>query len=168
MKRHTLKLLGIPALSAAGLLAFSFHPYGAVRQEQSHQALLAGAAMDARTAALIEHSCQDCHSERTVWPWYSYLPPASWLVERDVHEARAHMNLSRWAEYSAEKRQEYLGAIAAAARNGQMPPGRFTLLHPEAKLSTAEREQIYVWARGERRRLRRASEKKPVPASEAP
>jgi hypothetical protein len=64
------------------------------------------------------------------------------------------MNFSRWDEYTNEERDVFLGAIAAAVRNKQMPSPRFTLLHPESQLSGAERERIYRWARGERRRLK--------------
>ncbi|HSW49168.1 MAG TPA: cytochrome c peroxidase [Bryobacteraceae bacterium] len=39
--------------------------------------------------AVIERACQDCHSNRTVWPWYSYVAPASWLVADDVSEANS-------------------------------------------------------------------------------
>lgn len=68
--------------------------------------------------------------------------------------ARAHLNLSRWDRYSVSERETLLAAIGAAVRNRQMPPTRFTLLHPEAVLSPTEAEQIYHWAHAERRRLR--------------
>ena len=123
----TLKLIFIPVLLLGALSAF-VHPFSAVKRQTSSQALLVGAQIDAHTTALCERSCQSCHSGRTVWPWYSYVPPVSWLIERDVRLARRHMNLSRWDEYTTEQRQAYLGVIAAAVRNRQMPPGRFTLI----------------------------------------
>lgn len=154
----TLKLIFIPVLLLGALSAF-VHPFSAVKRQTSSQALLVGAQIDAHT--LFERSRQSCHSGRTVWPWYSYVPPVSWLIERDVRLARRHMNLSRWDEYTTEQRQAYLGVIAAAVRNRQMPPRRFTLIHPEALLSVAEQEQIYKWARGERRRLRTSKKQAP-------
>ena len=157
---RTLKVIAIPALLLGVLLAF-IHPFGDVKRETSGRTLLAGAEIDGRTAAVFERSCRNCHSARTVWPWYSYVPPSSWLIERDVRLARMRINFSRWDEYTTEQRQAYLGVIAAAVRNQQMPPRRFTLLHPEAVLSMAEREQIYKWARGERRRLRTSNNKAP-------
>src|ERR1700676_3028118 len=27
---------------------------------------------------IMEHSCADCHSNLTHWPWYSRVAPASW------------------------------------------------------------------------------------------
>jgi hypothetical protein len=64
-----------------------------------------------------------------------------------------HMNLSLWGRYTIEKREELPGELAAAVRSRRMPPPRYTLMHSSAKLSEAESEQIYRWARGERRRL---------------
>ena len=143
------------------------HPFGAVKRITTPRTVFAGAKLDAGTAALFERACLNCHSETTIWPWYSYLPPASWLVERDVSQARANLNLSHWDEYTAVQREALLGVIAAAVRNHQMPPGRFTLLHPEAILSEPERVRIYNWARGERRRVK-ASLHMPVASTRTP
>ena len=35
-----------------------------------------------RTQELTVRACFDCHSNETVWPWYSYIAPISWLIER--------------------------------------------------------------------------------------
>jgi cytochrome c len=98
--------------------------------------------------------CGNCHSERTEWPLYSYLPGVSWALEKDVAEARAHLNLSHWSEYSAEERRDLLGRIAAEARSHEMPPARYTMLHPEARLSQADIEAIGEWTKTQRHLLR--------------
>jgi hypothetical protein len=110
----------------------------------------------------MERSCQNCHSEKTDWPWYSYVAPVSWLVESDVHRARSHMNLSGWDQYSLEGKQDHLAELAAAVRSRQMPPPRYTLMHRNAKLSQLELERIYQWARGERRRLKHWPPEQPL------
>src|SRR6478752_673709 len=120
-----------PGALALVLLAALVHPFGKIKQLSNRGPLLAGANIDSHTAALFERSCQNCHSERTIWPWYSYVPPASWMLERDVHQARLQLNLSQWSAYTSEQRQSILVIMAAAVRNQQMPPGRYTLLHPE-------------------------------------
>jgi len=77
-----------------------------------------------------------------------------WLLEKDVVEAREHMNLSRWTTYSTEQKVKLLARMAAEVRNQRMPPARYTLLHPKARLSDAEIQQVYQWTRAERRKLR--------------
>jgi len=34
--------------------------------------------------AVLRRACYDCHSGETVWPLYSRVAPASWLVAYDV------------------------------------------------------------------------------------
>ena len=129
------------------------HPNGPVKSTGSAKPLLVGAGVDTDVLRVLERSCQNCHSGKTEWPWYSYVAPVSWLIESDVARARHHMNLSRWDEYTLQQRQDILARLAAAVRSRQMPPARYTLVHPDTKLSSMERDQIYQWARTERRRL---------------
>lgn len=110
------------------------HPFGPVRAQRSENSLPDG--------PLLEKVCGNCHSERTEWPLYSYVPVVSWALEKDVADARAHLNLSRWFEYSAEEKRDLLGRIAAEIRSHEMPPARYTILHPEARLSAADIQAI--------------------------
>jgi hypothetical protein len=132
------------------------HPSGPVKATKSVKPLLADADIDPVVFEVLERSCQNCHSEKTEWPWYSHIAPMSWLVENDVSQARSHMNLSRWEEYSLDEKEEILARVGAVVRSQQMPPSRYTLIHTNAKLSPAEREQIYGWAHAERKRLKSA------------
>ena len=92
-----------------------------------------------RTRALAERACFDCHSNMTRWPWYSHIAPASWLVQHDVDEAREKMNFSDWNDrHPGEKANE----ISDHIREGEMPLKYYLLLHPEARLTDAERETL--------------------------
>src|SRR6266852_9179455 len=86
--------------SGTVIASLFLHPYGSVKAAESIKPLLAGAGVDPIVFAVVERSCQNCHSEKTEWPWYSYVAPVSWLMEKDVHDARSHMNLTLWNEYS--------------------------------------------------------------------
>jgi hypothetical protein len=145
-------------LGAGGVVVLAsvlIHPNGPIKTTTSRTPLFAGADIDPAVLGLFERSCQNCHSENTEWPWYSYIAPLSWLVEGDVSEARSHMNLSHWDDaYPAQKKQEILARIGAVVRSSEMPPARYTVIHTKAKLSSLEREQIYGWAHAERRRLK--------------
>ena len=92
----------------------------------------------AQVSAIIARACQDCHSHRTVWPWYSRVAPASWLVADDVIEARRKFNFSAWARMSPERAQEVLGDMCQEVKAGDMPLWQYRLLHPEAKLSAED------------------------------
>jgi Haem-binding domain len=151
------KLLQTVLLGGTGLVGLGsvfVHPFGAFKARTSNTALFAGASVDPSVVRIVERSCQSCHSERTDWPWYSYVAPMSWLIENDVRTGRSHMNLSHWDEYTLDKQQEILTELSAVVRSRQMPLPRYVRLDPAAKLSDSEIDQIYQWARGERRRLK--------------
>jgi cytochrome c len=147
-------LAGVCAAILAMALSF-VHPFGNPRQvNASAGQLLAGAQVPEPLRKLMEHKCGNCHSETVEWPFYSRVAPVSWLLERDVLEAREHMNLSRWNNYSSQEKSDLLSRLAAKARSGEMPPTRYTAIHGDSKLLTEEQDALYDWARSERRRLR--------------
>ena len=144
-------------LSGAALVALCsslIHPFGAMKVQRSDKPLLLDATFEPQVVKILERSCQNCHSERTVWPMYSYVPPMSWMIESDVARGRGHMNLSRWNGYPPERQQEILSEMSSLVRNRAMPLPRYLLLHPEARLSDAEVDYLYQWAKGERQRLK--------------
>src|SRR5579864_8992198 len=71
----------------------------------------ANLAVDPAVASVLQRSCNDCHSHRTVWPWYSHVAPVSWLVVSDVNQGRQRVNFSEWGSYTAGQRSKFLEAI---------------------------------------------------------
>ena len=89
-----------------------------------------------QTEALARAACMDCHSNETVWPWYSYIAPVSWLVVHDVNEGRSHMNMS------TGHGQVNGGDMARQIERGNMPPLIYRLGHPNARLSADQQAQL--------------------------
>lgn len=98
-------------------------------------------------AATLERSCHDCHSNRTVWPWYSQVAPASWLLAYDVNEGRSELNFSEWNAYSPKEKQKLLGKICDEVSEGEMPGAPYSFLHPRARLSKPETQAICSWTK---------------------
>ena len=94
---------------------------------------------------ILRRSCYDCHSNETVWPWYSHIAPVSWLVAGDVNEARHHFNFSNWQLLSEIDKIAVKRNIWKQVESGEMPPGTFLLMHSDAKLSEADKALIYSW-----------------------
>ena len=151
---------GRPTLVLAVLLLAigggAIHPFGTVKQDP-RAPLLSGALIEAANLQRIQRSCASCHSDRVQLPWYGHVAPTSWLVEKDVHQARTQLNFSQWSSYSAQERITLLSAIGAVLRTNAMPPPRYTALHRDAVLSGSERQALYEWTKSERRRLRALS-----------
>ena len=89
------------------------------------------------TRILAKRACFDCHSNETVWPWYAKVAPMSWLVVYDVRKGRSEFNFSDWhaGDMSGRKADEEI-------RSGKMPLPRYLLLHPEARLTEAEKAEL--------------------------
>ena len=154
------KRLGSILLSGIALLTVCsavVHPFGAIKAQRSDKPLLLDSTFSPEVVRTIERSCQNCHSEKTEWPWYSYVAPMSWMIENDVRRGRSHMNLSRWNGYNQQEQQEILLKMSTLVRNRAMPLPRYLLLHPESKLSDAEVAFLSEWARSEHKRLKAAA-----------
>jgi len=108
-------------------------------------------------AALLRRACYDCHSNETVWPWYSMVAPASWLLASDVKEGRREINFSTWTAYDAKKKSRKLKEVAEVVTKGEMPPWYYAAVHPKARLSPAERESVRAWTAEEIAQLQGAS-----------
>jgi len=89
---------------------------------------------DPQAEAVARESCYDCHSNETEWWWATNIAPFSWLVQRDVDGGREHLNFSDWNNLPAAAVQE--------AVNGEMPPFQYTMIHPDAKLTDAEKQTL--------------------------
>jgi Haem-binding domain len=128
-------LLGFGVAVGLILVAIQAVPYGRnhtnppVRQEPNWDS--------PRTRELAVRACYDCHSNETRWPWYSNVAPFSWLLQYDVVEGRRELNYSRLDQPQREATDS-----AKELQDGDMPPSLYTLAHPEARLSAAERDEL--------------------------
>jgi heme-binding protein len=101
----------------------------------------AHAGTAAGLADVLDRACGDCHSNATVWPWYTEVAPLSWLMVYGVREGRKAVNFSEWAAYPADSQRTLLSASCKDTKTGKMP-GVYTLLHPEMRLSAQDVETI--------------------------
>src|SRR5579863_1404443 len=152
--------IAVSSLLLLWILASVFvHPLPHEVSDRASAPLLPGADIPPSVAGVIANACVNCHSEKTQWPWYSRVAPVSWLVENDVKHAREHLNLSRWDGLQEVDQRMLLTAIATVIENHEMPPHKYVVLHPEAKLSADDSVRVIEWTRAERRRLRAAAAK---------
>ena len=96
---------------------------------------------------IIQRACLDCHSQETIWPWYSNIPLVSKQIHDDVNGGREFMDFSHWSEYTAEEQNHYASEIADATSARVMPPPKYLWMHRDARLSSADLEALKEWAR---------------------
>ena len=96
--------------------------------------------------AILRRACYDCHSNETVWPWYSKVAPISWLVARDVREGRTELNFSTWDQYSSKQQVKKMGESFEEVAEGEMPPWFYLPVHRDAVLSPQDKAALRDWA----------------------
>ncbi len=145
------------AVMAAGLIlaGIQFVPTGVERNPRSdpNRAFTSMVDVPADIRGMMARACMDCHSNQTRWPWYSKVAPLAWVMAHDVSHARASMNFSDWKVKNAAASAGLLAAAGSAVGAGLMPKASYLMLHPEARLSGAERRRFSDWADAEVGRL---------------
>jgi hypothetical protein len=136
MKKFGRIILILIGIGLVIFLLIQLIPYG---RDHNNPAVVAEPAWNSpATRDLAKRACFDCHSNETVWPWYSNIAPVSWLVYHDVQEGRNRMNFSEWNANFHPNTNELTGII----QEGEMPPVQYLLLHPDAKLSAADKQAL--------------------------
>jgi hypothetical protein len=100
----------------------------------------------ANVRAILRRACYDCHSNETVWPWYSQVAPVSWLVVRDVREGREELNFSTWNRITTQKQVKKLKKSWKEVAKGDMPPWYYLSIHRDATLSAEDSTALRNWA----------------------
>jgi hypothetical protein len=121
----------------------------AIRIDRSNPPVRSDLTAEPAVKSLLRRACYNCHSNETVWPWYSGIAPVSWLVGSDVKDGRRHLDFSDWGSYDGTTQIHKLKAIAQEVGDGEMPPWYYSLMHGDSRLSQSERNQIVAWTADE-------------------
>lgn len=122
-------------LVVGGFLLIQLVPYG---HNHTNPPVVQEPQWDSpQTRALAARACFDCHSNETAWPWYTNVAPASWLIQHDVEEGRRQLNFSEWNKPQREARN-----AGRVVQRGEMPDPKYLPLHPDARLTDAEKQAL--------------------------
>lgn len=94
---------------------------------------------------ILHTSCYDCHSNNTQYPWYSYIQPVRLFMESHITKGKNDLNFSQWGDYSKRKQENKLDRIVKQIKANEMPLTSYTLIHKNAVLTTAQKEQVIKW-----------------------
>lgn len=145
MTRKAIKYLLLVVFIALAVMQF-FPPDRANPPSDPAASFAAVAHPPRQVAALVERACRDCHSNGTVWPWYSRLFPASYLIIDDIKVARAKLNFSEWNRLGPEMARLRLTQACEQLQAGKMPLWYYRPFHPEAKVSPEEVNALCAFA----------------------
>lgn len=98
-------------------------------------------------AGLLKAACYDCHSGQPAFPWYTNIAPVSWWIGHHIEEGQHELNFSEWAAYSEKRKNHKLEECIEMIEEGKMPMASYTWMHPEAKLTDAQKLQLVEFFR---------------------
>lgn len=151
MRRVRIALICCGLGLAVSLLLARVHPFGDAGLYAGGSAeavVMNDAQAPAEVRMMLVEKCADCHSMQTHAPFYGHFAPVSWLLERDVVEARKAMNLSLWESYSADQRQTLVAKMVQETKAHAMPPVQYRMIHWNARMTDAELTVLGRWAHG--------------------
>lgn len=102
-------------------------------------------AVPENVETILRTSCYDCHSNNTNYPWYSYIQPVRLFMDSHINEGKGNLNFSEWGDYSSRKQRSKLNGISKQIKSGEMPLTSYTLIHRNAILSGAQKEEVIHW-----------------------
>lgn len=95
---------------------------------------------------VFQRACFDCHTSETRYPWYAQFPFVRSLIERDVTDARKHLDMSGDFPFKGHGTiEEDLAAVAESVQDGSMPPLSYRIMHAESRLSETDKQGVLDW-----------------------
>ena len=140
-------------MAVAFVIAQFIRPDRTLPPENPADTLEASTQVPPDVEAIFTRSCVDCHSNRTTYPWYSNISPASWFLANHISEGRSEMNISTWNTTDVKRRVRKLDKVCEEVQNGEMPLPSYLWIHWDAKLSQNDINTLCTWTDAEKQRL---------------
>ena len=106
---------------------------------------------DVRT--ILEKACNDCHSNNTNYPWYSYIQPVDWWLTNHINDGKKELNFDEYTTRSLRYQYHKMEEVEEMINEGEMPLDSYMWIHKNAKLTPAEKNKIISWATAVRKDL---------------
>ena len=104
--------------------------------------------------AILAKACNDCHSNNTIYPWYSRIQPVDWWMNNHVQEGKRELNLDEYINRPLRYQYHKMEEIAEQVKEGEMPLNSYTWMHKDAILTETEKKELINWADGIRDSLK--------------
>ncbi|TKB97820.1 heme-binding domain-containing protein [Pedobacter cryophilus] len=102
---------------------------------------------------LLSVACKDCHSNNTVYPWYSNIQPVAWWLNDHVKEGKRKFNLDEFTTYTLKRQDHKLEELIESQEDHWMPLDSYTWVHRDAALTDAQRKVLIDWANVTRKQI---------------
>jgi hypothetical protein len=96
---------------------------------------------------ILKTSCNDCHTNNTVYPWYSNIQPIAWFLNNHVVDGKKHLNFDEFASYRLAKQFHKLEEIDEEVATDEMPLSSYTFMHSNAQLTKHQKDVLISWSK---------------------
>jgi hypothetical protein len=145
--------IGAVALAVLFVIAQFIRPDYSEPPIVPEQELAATTEVPGNVSAIFERSCNDCHTSKTTYPWYSQITPVSWWLKNHIDEGRHELNMSEWGTYSDSKKSKKLEEICEQVETREMPLPSYTWVHRDSFLSENDIRTLCDWSKAERAKI---------------
>jgi hypothetical protein len=145
--RKVLKTIGWLLLIALVVIQF-FHPKKNSHPGDQPNALAKLHPVPDDVKTILKKACNDCHSNNTVYPWYSKIQPVDWWLDDHVKDGKRGLNLDELGARPAWLRYRKMEEVMEQVKEGKMPLNSYTWIHKDAILTADEKAKITNWAQG--------------------
>ncbi|MGB2913998.1 MAG: heme-binding domain-containing protein, partial [Pyrinomonadaceae bacterium] len=104
-------------------------------------------------ALILGRSCNDCHTNNTVYPWYANVQPFGWFLKDHIDEGKRKLNISEFSTYAAKKKVKKLEEICEQVESAEMPLPSYLWIHRDAVLKDTEKKALCDWVNVEKEKI---------------
>lgn len=152
MIKKILKIIAIVII--AGLIVIQFF-----RIDKSSQPVVQAETLDSAVAVpenvrgILDRSCNDCHSNKTVYPWYSNIQPVGWFLNDHITHGRSHLNFSIFNTYDVKRKVKKLEEVCEQVESKEMPLPSYLWIHRDSVMNEGDARILCDWSKSESAKL---------------
>ena len=94
---------------------------------------------------ILQRACNDCHSNKTRYPWYAEVQPVAWWLNDHIVDGKRHLNLSNFTALRAATQKKKMEDCMEQIKKDEMPLDSYTWIHKDAILSESEKQKLNAW-----------------------
>ena len=117
------------------------------------ETLEAAVSVPPDVSLILGRSCNDCHSNTTIYPWYSNIQPAAWFLKNHIDDGRRQLNFSVFNTYTAKRKAKKLEEVCEQVESKEMPLPSYLWIHWDSILKDTEAKALCDWANQEKAKI---------------
>lgn len=123
-----------------------FQPEVNISEGDQPSAIARRFPVSAELGAILDQSCNDCHSNNTNYPWYAKIQPVGWWLADHIDHGKSHCNFDEFLDYPLHSQYHLFEEVREMIERDEMPLPSYRLIHRDAILSEESSFMILTWS----------------------